>query len=34
MALLLLPSMVSAHPHVWADLSVKVILDDQGRVEA
>ncbi|MDT8896025.1 DUF1007 family protein [Halomonas sp. I1] len=34
MALLLLPSAGVAHPHVWADISVKVILDDRGRVEA
>ncbi|MFC3283290.1 DUF1007 family protein [Litchfieldella rifensis] len=32
--LLLIPGMASAHPHGWIDLSVRVILDDQGRVAA
>ncbi|MDN3525862.1 DUF1007 family protein [Halomonas sabkhae] len=30
----LLPATASAHPHVWADISVRVELDEQGRVEA
>ncbi|WP_249260673.1 DUF1007 family protein [Halomonas caseinilytica] len=34
MVLFLLPLTGMAHPHVWADISVKVVLDDQGRVEA
>ncbi|WP_431025055.1 DUF1007 family protein [Halomonas sp. H5] len=29
-----LPLSVQAHPHGWIDLGVRVILDDQGRVEA
>ncbi|HET8791138.1 MAG TPA: DUF1007 family protein [Modicisalibacter sp.] len=31
---LLLPGVVSAHPHGWVDLRVRVVFDDQGRVEA
>lgn len=30
----LLPAAAQAHPHGWIDLSVRVILDGQGRVEA
>ncbi|MBF8222930.1 DUF1007 family protein [Halomonas sp. 328] len=29
-----LPLGAQAHPHGWIDLSVRLILDDQGRVEA
>lgn len=32
--LLLLPGVAGAHPHGWIDLSMRVILDEQGRVEA
>lgn len=32
--LLMGASAVSAHPHGWIDLSVKVIIDNQGRVTA
>ncbi|MCW4149323.1 DUF1007 family protein [Halomonas sp. 18H] len=30
----LLPATAAAHPHVWADISVTIELDEQGRVEA
>ncbi|MBD3895532.1 DUF1007 family protein [Halomonas sp. ML-15] len=33
-ALTLLPCLVWAHPHGWIDMSMRVILDDDGRVEA
>ncbi|WP_254280970.1 MULTISPECIES: DUF1007 family protein [unclassified Halomonas] len=30
----LLPALVQAHPHGWVDLGVRVIIDEQGQVEA
>ena len=33
-ALALLPCLAQAHPHGWIDMSMRVIVDDQGRVEA
>lgn len=34
LVLLGLPLSAQAHPHGWIDLSVRLILDDQGRLEA
>ncbi len=33
-AAILSPSALSAHPHVWADVRVRVLFDDKGRVRA
>ncbi|WP_104204321.1 DUF1007 family protein [Billgrantia saliphila] len=32
--LALLPGVLQAHPHAWIDFSVRLIVDDQGRLEA